>query len=208
VQQALALGRKRLDQNSAYQHTTIEEVTSKHQEFLAFSSFEERIDFLHKGIRSGAIKGPVTTAYHELLRNNDPIKADAFLNVHATAMHVTPFGACTHDFAQAPCPKHLQCWNACSNLHLTGSEREREMLALQVKSLSESIEIMRITGVGEAGADVWLADQESKLQNLKNVLAQDSIQSIQVFPDGQPKTVSQHTKRKSAVADDADEVSI
>lgn len=53
VQQALALGRKRFDQNVYYQYTSIEEDTATHQEFLAFNSHQERIDFLHTQVSMG-----------------------------------------------------------------------------------------------------------------------------------------------------------
>lgn len=203
VQQALALGRKRLDQNVYYQHTSIEENTATHQEFLAFNSHHERIDFLHAGIRDKRIQGALTDSYHALLSDKGTITADAFLTVHATALHVTPFGGCIHDFSQAPCPKHLQCWNGCSHLHLMGTPSERTNLEKQAENLTAAITIMRDAGAGEAGSDVWLADQEDKLNNLKSVLARDTSGGVQrVFPNGRPITVADSDKRHSSVSDD------
>jgi hypothetical protein len=203
VQQALALGRKRLDQNTYYQHTSIEENTATHQEFLAFSSHHERIDFLHTGIRNKRIQGALTDSYHALLLDKGTTTAEAFLAVHATALHVTPFGGCIHDFSQAPCPKHLQCWNGCSHLHLMGTTSERANLERQAESMVRVITIMRGAGIGEAGSDVWLADQEDKLNNLKSVLARDTNAGVQrVFPNGTPVTVAETDKRHSSVSDD------
>lgn len=203
VQQALALGRKRLDQNVYYQHTSIEEDTAAHQEFLAFNSHHERIDFLHTGIRDKRIQGALTDSYHALLSDKGTTTAEAFLAVHATALHVTPFGGCIHDFSQAPCPKHLQCWNGCSHLHLMGTSSERANLRRQAENLTMAITIMRAAGAGEAGSDVWLADQEEKLKNLKSVLACDTNTGVQrVFPNGQPMTISGSEKRHSSVSDD------
>ena len=203
VQQALALGRKRLDQNVYYQHTSIEENTAAHQEFLAFNSHHERIDFLHTGIRDKRIQGALTDSYHALLSNKGTTTAEAFLTVHATALHVTPFGGCIHDFSQAPCPKHLQCWNGCSHLHLMGTPSERANLERQAENLTTAITIMRDAGAGEAGSDVWLADQEDKLNNLKSVLARDTNAGVQrVFPNGHPMTVADTNKRHSSVSDD------
>jgi hypothetical protein len=203
VQQALALGRKRLDQNIYYQHTTIEENTATHQEFLAFNSHHDRIDFLHSGIRDKRIQGALTDSYHALLSNKGTTTAEAFLTVHATALHVTPFGGCIHDFSQAPCPKHLQCWNGCSHLHLMGTPSERANLEKQAANLTMAITIMRDAGAGEAGSDVWLADQEDKLNNLKSVLARDTNVGVQrVFPNGHPMTVADTDKRHSSVSDD------
>jgi hypothetical protein len=203
VQQALALGRKRLDQNVYYQHTNIEEDTAAHQDFLAFNSHHERIDFLHMGIRDKRIQGALTDSYHALLSDKGTTTAEAFLTVHATALHVTPFGGCIHDFSQAPCPKHLQCWNGCSHLHLMGTPSERANLEKQAENLTTAITIMRDAGAGEAGSDVWLADQEDKLNNLKSVLARDTNAGVQrVFPNGNPMTVADTDKRHSSVSDD------
>ncbi|WP_339532496.1 hypothetical protein [Pseudomonas mucidolens] len=203
VQQALALGRKRLDQNVYYQHTSIEENTAAHHEFLAFNSYHERLDFLHTAIRDKRIHGALTDSYHALLSDKGTTTAEAFLTVHATALHVTPFGGCIHDFSQAPCPKHLQCWNGCSHLHLMGTPSERVNLEKQAKNLTKAISIMRDAGTGEAGSDVWLADQENKLKNLKSVLARDTNGGVQrVFPNGRPITVVDSDKRHSSVSDD------
>ncbi|KJK07399.1 hypothetical protein [Pseudomonas tussilaginis] len=203
VQQALALGRKRLEQNVYYQHTSIEENTAAHHEFLAFNSHHERIDFLHTGIRDKRIQGALTDSYHALLSDKGTTTAEAFLTVHATALHVTPFGGCIHDFSQAPCPKYLQCWNGCSHLHLMGTPSERVNLEKQAENLTMAITIMRDAGTGEAGSDVWLADQEAKLNNLKSVLARETSVGVQrVFPDGHPMTVADTEKRHSSVSDD------
>lgn len=202
VQQALALGRKRFDQNKFYQHTSIEEATAAHQEFLAFNSYQERIDFLHAGIRKGQIQGSLTDSYHALMQDKGTTTAEAFLTVHATALHVTPFGGCVHDFSQAPCPKHLQCWNDCSHLHLMGTPSERKNLQEQAERLTSAIVIMRESGNGEAGSDVWLADQEHKLNNLLTSLSRDSAGVQQVFPTGRPMTIPDANRRRSSVSDE------
>lgn len=203
VQQALALGRKRLEQNRFYQHTTIEEDMESHHGFLTFNSYQERIDFLHSGIRKGDIQGALTDSYHSLLKEKGPITAEAFLTIHATALHVTPFGGCIHDFSQAPCPKHLQCWNGCSHLHLMGTPMERRNLEKQAERLTTAIAIMRDAGTGEAGSDVWLSDQEDKLNSLKSVLARGTGVGVQqVFPNGRPMVVVDTGRRRSSVSDD------
>lgn len=203
AQQALALGRKRLEQNKFYQHTSIEEDTEAHHGFLAFNSYQERIDFLHSGIRQGSIQGALTDSYQALLKDKGPITAEAFLNVHATALHVTPFGGCVHDFSQAPCPKHLQCWNGCSHLHLTGTSAEQKNLQEQAERLAAAVIIMREAGASEAGSDVWLADQERKLNNLQTALSRGAQSGVQqVFPAGRPVTTPDAGKRHSSVSEE------
>ncbi|MGY2373115.1 hypothetical protein ACW9IB_01140 [Pseudomonas sp. SDO524_S393] len=203
VQQALALGRKNLKQNKYYQHTTIEEDVAEHQEFLTFNSYRDRIDFLHTEIRRGTMQGALTDSYHALLQSKGITTAEAFLTIHATALHVTPFGGCVHDFSQAPCPKHLQCWNDCSHLHLLGTPSEKNNLQQQADRLAESIIIMREAGSGEAGSDVWLEDQEHKLKNLQKALATDVGKGVRpVFPSGRPITASRVTHRRSSVSEE------
>lgn len=203
VQQALALGRKNLKQNKYYKHTTIEEDTAEHQEFLTFNSYRDRIDFLHTEIKKGTIQGALTDSYHAILQIKGMTTAENFLTVHATALHVTPFGGCVHDFSQAPCPKHLQCWNDCSHLHLLGTPSEKKNLQEQADRLAESIIIMRDAGNGEAGSDVWLEDQEHKLRNLQKALASDvGKEARQVFPSGRPITASRDTHRRSSVSEE------
>lgn len=84
-----------------------------------------------------------------------------------------------------------------------GTPTERANLQKQAESLTTAITIMRDAGAGEAGSDVWLADQEDKLNNLKSVLARDTNAGVQrVFPDGDPMTVADTDRRHSSVSDE------
>jgi len=56
-----------------------------------------------------------------------------------------------------------------------GTPSERANLERQAESLTTAITIMRDASAGEAGGDVWLADQENKLNNLKSVLARETM---------------------------------
>ncbi|MNE05791.1 hypothetical protein D3C77_358710 [compost metagenome] len=84
-----------------------------------------------------------------------------------------------------------------------GTPSERVNLEKQAENLTMAITIMRDAGTGEAGSDVWLADQEAKLNNLKSVLARETSVGVQrVFPNGHPMTVADTEKRHSSVSDD------
>lgn len=66
-----------------------------------------------------------------------------------------------------------------------GTPSERTNLERQAENLTTAITIMRDAGAGEAGSDVWLADQEDKLNNLRSVLARDTNIGVQrVFQMG------------------------
>lgn len=203
VQQALALGRQRLDQNPTYQHTSILDRTSSHQEFLAFNSAADKIKFLHSGIREQKILGEITNIYHRVKKDKGISAAELFLSTHATALHITPFGGCTHDFSQAPCPKHLQCWNGCSHLHRTNNSKEAEKIKEQIDLGKIALKAMKSDAEGEYGADVWIGDLEKKVANMEKALLINPIdEPVKVFPSGTPVTIPAHHKKGSSVSDE------
>lgn len=200
VQQALALGRQRLDQNPVYQHTTLAEKTAVHQDFMAFSHPAEKINFLHSGIKNKKIHGEMTDTYHGLLEEKGKDKADAFLSTHALAIHITPFGGCTHDFSQAPCTKHLQCWNGCSHLLRTHLPGETERIEEQLQLTQRLAEKMRADADGAYGSERWIQDIENKIAHLQKALEMPPGDSpTPVFPDGEPVTIPEHLKKGSSV---------
>jgi hypothetical protein len=202
VQQALAMGRQKLDQNATYQHTSILERTKSHKDFLSFNTPSEKIQFLHKGIREKQIQGEITDLYHKLKNEKGKELAESFLATHATAIHLTPFGGCTHDFSQAPCPKHLQCWNGCSHLHRTNTPGESERLKEQIELSKIALVEMKKESEGEYGADVWINDLKTKIKNMQKALKiKTNEKPIKVFPDGKPFTLDISQRKGSSVSE-------
>ncbi|OCA71944.1 hypothetical protein BBI01_07240 [Chryseobacterium artocarpi] len=185
INQALALGRENISQNKVYQHPTFEEYTKSHKEYLNFNTVDEKISFLRNGIRKKIIIGELTDTYHNIKEVESYENAETFLHTHGNALHITPFGACTNDFSLNPCEKHLQCWNACNNLHLTGLEHEWENLEKLIHITENSLEKLKQNGIEEYGANNWIMDLEAKLKNMKYVkeLAIKGF-NVQVFPNG------------------------
>jgi hypothetical protein len=203
VQQALAMGRKKLDQNAVYQHTSLQERTESHHDFLAFSSIQEKLSFMHEGIRARRIIGGITDTYHHLKKTKDLVTAERFLSMHAQAMHVTPYGACAHDFSQAPCPKHLQCWNNCAHLHRTGAKGEQQHIHDQIRSSEMALVKMKENAAGEYGADVWVRELEKKVENMKKALRITPQGSpIKVFPQNVSVDHFKETRRGSSVSEE------
>lgn len=200
VQQALALGRQRLDQNPVYQHTTLSEKTQSHKDFMAFSGPADKINFLHTGIKKKEILGEITETYHRIYADHGEGKAKLFLSTHALAIHITPFGGCTHDFSQAPCSKHLQCWNGCSHLHRTHLPGETERIEEQIRQCEQILARMKAEGSDEYGAERWILDIEKKIDNLNKALKMTKQDSpTPVFPDGIPFIIPEHMKKGSSV---------
>jgi len=203
VQQALALGRQKLTQNKTYQHVTIEELTHLHKELLSFNSPLEKVTFLHDGIRTNKILGDLTDTYNFLKEDEGVSSAESFLKTHAQALHITPFGGCTHDFSQTPCLKHLQCWNGCSNLHRTNTPGEKEKLQQLLEGSREALKKMEVDQSGEYGTDVWVQDLKTKVENLEKALRMEvNSDPIPVFPDGKPVTLPLSMQQRSSVKDE------
>jgi len=199
VQQALALGRQNIDQNPTYQHTNLKERTSFHKEFLSFNSPGGQVKFVQDGIRNKTILGDITNTYHFLKSEINPDAAEAFLKTHGLAIHLTPFGGCTHDFSQAPCTKHLQCWNGCSHLHRTNTPGEKERIEEQLELSKEVLLKMEIDS-DEFGHSVWKEDLLKKIENLeRSLLLEIKDSPTPVFPEGKPFTLALNQRKSSSV---------
>ncbi|MEY5048134.1 MAG: hypothetical protein RLZZ175_1493 [Bacteroidota bacterium] len=199
VQQALALGRKNLNQNAAYQHTNVKEKTEFHRDFISFNSIVDKVNYLHNGVRNKNILGSITDTYHYLKEKEDLNKAEDFLKTHAMAIHITPFGGCTHDFSQTPCVKHLQCWNNCSHLHRTNIPGETERIQEQLDQSLKVLEKMK-SDSDEYGSDKWIIDLEIKIANLEKAVKMNPIDKpVQVSPNGIQMTIPLDFKSKSSV---------
>lgn len=56
-----------------------------------------------------------------------------------------------------------------------GTPSERKNLQEQADRMANAIVIMRDSGAGEAGSDVWLEDQLNKLNNLQTALQESRV---------------------------------
>ncbi|MBL7760871.1 MAG: hypothetical protein JNK08_09260 [Sediminibacterium sp.] len=200
VQQALAMGRQRLDLNPTYQHTSLRQKTKFHKDYIAFINPSEKVNFLRENIRNKQIAGDITETYHSIKNTKGIDKAESFLHTHALGLHLTPFGGCTHDFSQAPCPKYLQCWDGCSHLHRTNTPGEAERIKEQIILSKRSLANMKKDATGEYGADVWIAGIEKKIANMeRSLLVAIDTNPVTVFPEGKPVTIDNNNKRTNAV---------
>lgn len=199
AQQALALGRADISQNPHYQHATIEEKNFQLHEFISTRNPQKRLEIFKQGVRDGTIQGSIPDTYNQL-KVHSPVKAEEFLEIHVMAVHVTPYGACAHDFSKAPCPKHLQCFDSCSHLHRTDDPNEVLQLDELIQYQEKNICRMKDCGCGEAGAEVWIEIENRKLSGMKAAREIKVHRApVKVFPDG--RRVNGKSKR-SAVRED------
>lgn len=184
VQQALATGRVKVSQNRAYQHASIQSKNSLLHDFIHARDPGKRLDLFKKSVREGLVEGNIVTAYNKI-KMESLIDAETFLNEQVMAVHVTPYGACSHDFSKAPCPKHLQCFNSCSHLHRTNNPDETKQLEALITAQRKNIERMKSCGDSEAGADVWIETEIQKLHGMEAALRVNiPAVPIRIFPNG------------------------
>jgi len=202
IQQALAMGRKDVRQNSYYQHVALNSELAFHSAFVEFQSYHEKVQYLQAGIVDGKIRGGLADTYHSLA-SRDPTEATEFLMTHAGGVHVTLWGICTNDFSREPCIKHLQCFDNCGHLHRTNDPKEAENLEKLLQLNLQVLEQMEAESNDEAGADKWVAEQKRKITGIRKAIAigNSTIKTIpiEVFPGAKGVTAAIKTKRGSSV---------
>lgn len=202
IQQALAMGRKDVRQNSYYQHVALDTELAFHSAFVEFQSYHEKVKYLQAGIVNGKIRGALADTYHDLAARN-PVEADEFLETHAGGVHVTLWGICTNDFSREPCAKHLQCFDHCGHLHRTSDAREAVNLEKLLRLNQQVLQRMEAEADMEAGADKWVEEQKRKISGIRKAIAIGPRVTtpipIQVFPGAKGITVPARAKRGSSV---------
>ncbi|OSY89322.1 hypothetical protein WH52_01395 [Tenacibaculum holothuriorum] len=140
----------------------------------------------------------MTETYHLLKKSKSIEDAETFLKTHGLALHLTPFGGCTHDFSQSPCLKHLQCWNGCSHLHRTNTPGETERLVEQLEFAKKNLNKMR--KVNHDNKSKWEKDILNKINNIKKAInLSPTKNSIQIFPKGIEMTKPNYKTRKESL---------
>jgi len=201
IQQALAMGRKDISQNVHYQHVALNTELSAHSAFVEFSSYQEKILYLRKGIESGRIQGALADTFHSI-KINDPVKGQEFLETHAGGVHVTLWGICTNDFSREPCTKHLQCFDDCGHLHRTDNQHEKANLQNLLDLNLRVLEKMISDCEDDAGSDKWISEQRRKVEGIRKAISLgDRVGQIpiKVFPNSPTKMIANRFKRGSSV---------
>lgn len=202
IQQALAMGRKDVRQNSYYQHVALDSELAFHSAFVEFHSYHEKVKYLQAGIIDGRIRGALADTYHHLA-SRSPVEATTFLETHAGGVHVTLWGICTNDFSREPCAKHLQCFDNCGHLHRTSDAKEARNLEKLLELNLQVLKKMEAESGSEAGADKWVDEQKRKIAGIRKAISigerVTNTIPIQVFPGAKGVTASAKTRRGSSV---------
>lgn len=173
VELARWMGRRDIRQNEAYKHGTV----------------EQRVAWAQDMLKAGKLYGPTASAYQAI---QEPVRKEEFLQSFVSVTHFTPYGVCTHDFALAPCPYHLNCLAGCAEYLRTQGDREERRHLIQLRAFTV-VELRKAeTALDEQvrGANNWIDFNRRVLAGIDAALATDergpvpSGTSRAVFPGG------------------------
>lgn len=172
---AVWMGRKSVGHNAAYKHGTV----------------ADRAKWAEKALDEGLLSGDLIDLYNTI---NDPVEKKIFVETFLGIIHFTPFGACTHNFALDPCPKHLKCLSGCGDYMRTKGDQDerRSIKELRDFTLQELQKAKLALSEGEYGSNNWVAHNEKIVAGCDAALAVDNPiandetdlgKSIRVFSD-------------------------
>lgn len=161
---ALWSGRKRVEQNVAYDN-------------VAPAQLAERVASLVRLKDGEELPLPVIlqTPHFLVLRSE-------FADKVREAAHTTDYGHCVHDFAALPCPRFRDCPNcneSCSIKGEQGCEDSLRLRLLEARLLLEKAEAAHVSG--EYGANRWVEAQRKTVERLERRLA---VHDDPQLPDG------------------------
>ncbi|MBI2239451.1 MAG: integrase [Magnetospirillum gryphiswaldense] len=169
-------GRKRPEQNAAYDYVTSAEMIA------TLRKLAEGTDDGH------LILGPMD----EISRKAPMSRAEFFAMVVPQA-HTTDFGFCTHEFSMLPCQVHQDCINCQEHLICKGDKRQ---YGNTCKRLEETEALLEKAKNGAArdlyGADQWSRHQmmsANRLRQMKSIHEDAKIEDGTIVQLGPPKAV-------------------
>jgi len=143
-------GRKKVEQNQAYNHITAEE-------------FVATIKGVTVRAEDVKVFGPIGE-----LAPRDPVERAEFLKMQMPAAHTTDVGFCIHDFALTPCQLHRDCANCSEHVIIKGDPRQKANVALRLEEAEQALaHAHRGERDGQVGADRWTAHQAKTVERLK-----------------------------------------
>lgn len=152
---AMWSGRSSVEQNSEYDHRTLEEKT----EGVDADSMSLSYEF-------GGFLNDLYSAEHQ----SSGVSTEQFFKEVVGSLHVTELGFCRHNYVSGPCPNVFQCID-CPEHCFTKSERGRAAAGKMIQKLTPVLESARIAAANhEPGADDFLEVHKRKLSRYQKQL--------------------------------------
>ena len=159
---AIWSGRKSTAQNRAYDHLSADELLEMVREALG---------------EDGEHLGPVAP-----VQVQSPITRAEFARLAVPTAHFTEFGACIHDFAMLPCPRHRDCLNCGEHVCVKGDQvRTGRIRALLEDTRRELAKAEAAVQEDFDGADRFLEHHRRAMARYEELI---SILTDPEIPDG------------------------
>jgi hypothetical protein len=159
---ALWSGRKSTAQNRAYDHLSADELLEMVRETLG---------------DEGEGLGPLAS-----VEIKPPITRSEFAKLAAPTAHFTEFGACVHDFAMLPCPRHRDCLNCDEHVCVKGdSVRTARIQAILEETRRQLAKAEVAAEDGFDGADRFVEHHQRAIVRYEELVA---ILTWPETPDG------------------------
>ncbi len=169
VEIAQWMGRRRIDDNSAYDLRSAAEMADEMRSLIekneVFGSIADQVRAL-----------PVTE------------RAD-FLAQRLTMLHTTPHGQCGSNIAENPCETAVSCLGGCRHyLRRKNDTKSRaSLLRIERESITALERARDAVALGKANAKNWVASHETVLRTVRAALAIDDDPAL---ADGEPRAVN------------------
>jgi hypothetical protein len=145
-------GRKRVEQNAAYDHTGGLHLGR----------------YLQSMLGTDAMQGPIVATMEAM----PPADRASFLKARFNTAHMTEIGACAQDWSMAPCPSHGACAGCGEHLVVKGNAthkaRAERLLAEHESMLAQA---KTETDEGTYGASAWVAHNTKMVEGLRKTVA-------------------------------------
>ncbi|WP_124474081.1 hypothetical protein [Burkholderia contaminans] len=157
------MGRRRVAENSAYDHQTGFELA----------------DRIRGRLGRGEVQGPVGTTVRRI---REPVRREEFVRSMIASAHVTDVGMCIRDLSALPCDHHRSCMTCSDHLIEKGNSVQRKRAE---SMLSESQQILALAEDECAdesyGASNWVEYHKQVVRRAAAVL---DLHSDDGIPDG------------------------
>jgi hypothetical protein len=145
-------GRKRIEQNAAYDHTGGRQLKKRMRQML----------------NTKAMRGSLA----ETVKKLTPVEREEFIKARINTAHLTDIGACIQDWSLAPCPKHGSCAGCGDHLVIKGNlvqkARAERLLAEHESILAHAKSEM---DEGMFGVSDWVAHHAKVAEGLRKTVA-------------------------------------
>jgi hypothetical protein len=157
------MGRKSIQDNSAYNHQTGFELAKR----------------VRSRLEANEVMGSIGTTLHRI---KDPVRRSEFAKSAVASAHVTDLGMCIQDLSAIPCPVHRDCVTCNEHLVEKGNKEQKRNAEDARSEAALLVELAEVEILDESfGANNWLRHQKLTLKRADTIL---SIHNDESIPDG------------------------